>query len=127
MHSIRLRPVRGCVLLAAVLWWWPESRATAQAPANRTAAALEDGVDPAIRPGDDFFGFANGAWLKSAVIPSGRDRWTARTEIGERTSRQIAQLLDDAPAQPRGSLARKVADFRAAYLNEGAIETRGIA
>ena len=127
MHSIRRRPVNGCILLAAVLWWWPGSRAAAQAPADRTPAALEAGVDPGIRPGDDFFGFANGAWLKSAVIPSGRDRWTARTEIGELTSRQIAQLLDDAPTQPRASLARKVADFRAAYLNEAAIETRGIA
>lgn len=127
MHSIRLRPVPGRVLLAAALSWWPASRAIAQAPANGSPPALEDGVDPGIRPGDDFFAFANGAWLKAAAIPAGRDRWTARTEIGELTSRQVATLLAAAGAQPRGSLARKVADFRAAYLNEAAIETRGIA
>jgi len=127
MQSIRLGPVCRRVVLATVLAWWPGSRAIAQAPDNRTASALEDGVDPSIRPGDDFFAFANGAWLKRTPIPAGRDRWTARTEIGELTSGQVARLLDDAATAPRGSLARKVADFRAAYLNEGAIEARGLA
>lgn len=126
MHGIRLKSVPGRVLLAAALAWWPGSRAVGQAPANRSPSELEDGVDSGIRPGDDFFAFANGAWLKATTIPAGRDRWTARTEIGELTSRQVAKLLDDAATQPRGTLARKVADFRAAYLNEAAIEARGI-
>jgi len=29
-------------------------------------------MDPAIKPGDDFFQYTNGGWLKSAVIPSDR-------------------------------------------------------
>ena len=36
------------------------------------------------------------------------------------------KLLDDALTAPQGSLARKVADFRAAYLNDAAIEAKGI-
>jgi predicted metalloendopeptidase len=127
MRGIRLKSVPGRILLAAALAWWPGSRAVGQAPANRSPSELEDGVDSGIRPGDDFFAFANGAWLRATTIPAGRDRWTARTEIGELTSRQVAKLLDDAATQPRGTLARKVADFRAAYLNEAAIEARGIA
>jgi putative endopeptidase len=97
-----------------------------------TAALCCSGV-PAIaqagpvRPGDDFFAFANASWLGTATIPAGRTSWTARTEIGELTSRQLAQLLDDADTQPPGSLARKVADYRAAYADEAAIEARGIA
>lgn len=94
--------------------------------AQSGAASLETGVDQAVKPGDDFFTYANGAWLRSTEIPAGRERWTIRNEIDMTTRRQVAQLLDSAAAAPAGSLARKVADFRAAYLNEAAIESHGI-
>jgi predicted metalloendopeptidase len=84
-------------------------------------------VDVSIKPGDDFFAYANGGWLKATEIPAGKERWSARTEIDELTRRQIVKLLDDASGAPMGSAARKVANFRAAYLNEAAIEARGIA
>jgi predicted metalloendopeptidase len=104
----------------------PIIAARAQAADDRIPPGLEDGVDSTIEPGDDFFAWANGGWLKTTVIPAGKERWGARNEIEERTRRQIAQLLDDARTAPPGSDARKVADFRTAYLNDAAIETRGI-
>lgn len=116
----------GSLLFAAGLAWWPASIVSAQAP-DRPHSDLESGTDPGIRPGDDFFAYANGSWLKATEIPAGKQRWTARSEIGERTSQQVLRLLDDAGAAPARSAARKVADFRAAYLNEAAIEGKGIA
>src|SRR5262245_50702307 len=89
--------------------------------------ATDNGVDPAVRPGDDFFSYANGAWLKTTVIPAGSTRWNARNEIDVRTRDQLARVLDDAGQLPDGTLGRKVADFRAAYANEDAIEARGLA
>jgi len=85
------------------------------------------GVDTTIKPGDDFFAYANGAWLKANAIPQGKQRWGARDEIAALTRQRIAQLLDDARTAPAGSSARKVADYRAAWLNEAAIEARGMA
>lgn len=96
---------------------------TAAVPAHRAA---DNGVDTSVQPGDDFFAYANGAWLKATEIPTALERWNARSEIGEVTRQQIAKLLDDAAAAPAGSDARKVADFRAAYLNDEAIEARGL-
>ena len=78
-------------------------------------------------PGDDFFAYANGAWLEATAIPTGSARWNARNEISELTRRQIVKLIDDAAGAAAGSEARKVADFRAAYLNESAIDARGMA
>jgi putative endopeptidase len=91
----------------------------------RTSSAIESGVDASIKPGDDFFAYANGAWLKATDIPAGKTRWTVRDEIAELTRQQLLKLLDDASAAPAGSTARKVADFRAAYLNEAVIEAKG--
>ena len=91
------------------------------------AQGVEPGVDTSVAAGDDFFAFANGAWLRSTVIPEGRSRWGVRNEIDELARRQVATLLDGAVTAPPGTAARKVADFRAAWLNEAAIEARGIA
>lgn len=88
---------------------------------------IEAGVDASIRPGDDFFAYANGGWLAATEIPADSPRWNARNEINERTTRQLALLIEDAAHAPVGTAARKVADFRAAYQNEAAIEARGLA
>jgi putative endopeptidase len=101
------------VALAAALSSWPVS-STAQDPAA------------SITPGDDFFAYANGGWLKATAIPAGREQWGARDELKEQARLRMAALLDTAGAAPPGSAARKVADFRAAYLSESAIEARGL-
>ena len=84
-------------------------------------------MDADVQPGDDFFSYANGTWLNASEIPAGKGKWGAGSEIAERTRLQVARLLDDASTAPPGSDAHKVADFRAAYLNEAAIEARGLA
>ena len=89
------------------------------------AQTLERTVDATIKPGDDFFAYANGAWLAATTIPPGKDRWNARDEINARTRARLTGLLDEAARAKPGSLARKVTDFRAAWLNEAAIEAKG--
>ncbi len=94
---------------------------------DRAVSAQEAGVDASTPPGDDFFSYANGAWLNATEIPAGKGKWGAGAEITERVRQQVATLLDEANAAPPGSDARKVADFRAAWLNQAAIEARGMA
>ncbi len=88
--------------------------------------AAGPGVETGVRPGDDFFEYANGEWLAATEIPAGRPRWNARDEINERTRQQVAALIDDAARAPPGSDARKLGDFRAAWRDEAGIEARGI-
>jgi putative endopeptidase len=114
------------ILLAALLSCVTHS-VRAQAADDRRISNLENTVDPIIKPGDDFFAYANGSWLKSTEIPAGKQRWSARDEINELTHQRVARLLDDASVAPPGSTARKLADFRSAYVNELAIETMGFA
>ncbi|MEP6617791.1 MAG: M13 family metallopeptidase [bacterium] len=125
-EGTRVYSIAPPVFLAAVVLWWPGSSAFAQTPAVHKGASLESTVDAIIKPGDDFFAYANGGWLKATEIPAGKDRWNTRDEINEVTRRHIAQLLDDASGAARGSTARKVADFRASLSNEAAIEAKGL-
>jgi putative endopeptidase len=103
-------------LLAAALMWGLVAAIGAQ----------ESGVDTSIRPGDDFFAYANGDWLKTTDIPAGKQRVDARSEIAALTRQRVVQLLADAAAAPMQPGARKVADFHAAYMNEAAIEAKGL-
>jgi putative endopeptidase len=114
-------------LLAAGLSWWAVSAARAQAADFGKPSPLESSVDTTIKPGDDFFAYANGSWLKATAMPAGKERWGARDQINIEVHERILKVLDDARTAPPGSAARKVADYRAAYMNESVIDVRGIA
>ncbi|MEO8227550.1 MAG: M13 family metallopeptidase [Gemmatimonadota bacterium] len=120
-HALQL-PVATIIVLCCL----PAHAAAAQGSDAPSASPLERTVDASIRPGDDFFAFANGAWLKAATIPAGRERWGVRDELNALTRPHIAKLIDNAAAAARGSDARKVSDFRAAWLNQAGIEARDL-
>jgi len=126
IHRLPRRMPLGVTLLLLPAWLFLTSDLLAQAARDRHPSRLESTVDTTVKPGDDFFAYANGAWLRTTIIPEGRDRWAVRDDINERTRRQIATLLDDARTSRPGSLARRVADFRSALLNESAIDKRGL-
>jgi predicted metalloendopeptidase len=39
-------------------------------------------MDRSIAPGDDFFAFANGAWIQSTEIPADRSTWGGKLGVG---------------------------------------------
>jgi putative endopeptidase len=132
LPAVRALASLALTLLAASFWaeglsWGLVWAASPQPVSDPAPSAQESGVDAGIRPGDDFFAYANGDWLKATDIPAGKQRWDARTDIAEVTRQRILKLLADAGAAPVGSTERKVADFHAAYMNEAAIEAQGIA
>ena len=114
-------------LLAAALAWWPVFPPVRPGVGAHGAARLESTVDSRVSPGDDFFAYANGGWLEATVLAPGKDRWSGRDELEALSRRRVAELLEAASAAPTGSDARKVADYRAAWLDEAAIEARGLA
>lgn len=85
------------------------------------------GMDRSVKPGDDFFRFANGAWLDKTQIPADRAAYGVFSMLDEEANRRTADLVREAASAPAGSEARKVGDYYTAYMNEAAIERRGIA
>lgn len=87
------------------------------------------GMDPAVAPGDDFFRWANGTWLKNNEIPADRSTWGTGAIVAERTAKRTAELIADAAKKeaPAGSDARKVGDYYGTFMDEAAIEAKGLA
>ena len=48
---------------------------TTAAPTTTKPDVVADHIDTSVKPGDDFFEFANGAWLKAHPIPPEESQW----------------------------------------------------
>lgn len=84
--------------------------------------------DATVRPGDDFFRYANGHWLDTHEIPADRSRWGAFDALDEDAQKKVHELLEALPsAAPAGSAERKVSDFYHAYMDTDAIDRWGLA
>ena len=112
----------------------PTPSANAAVKAAQPSASGIDiaGIDKSVRPGDDFFAYANGAWLASTEIPADRSGWGTGAMVDERTSKRVADLIADAAKQGAGpgTDARKVGDYYASFMDEEGLEAiveRGIA
>jgi len=87
------------------------------------------GIDHAIKPGNDFFGYANGTWLKTAQIPADRSSTGTFLQVYQLAEKQTSQLIRNVAQShaAAGSNQRKIADYYAAYMNEANIEKAGLA
>ncbi|RUL65904.1 M13 family peptidase [Dyella dinghuensis] len=104
--------------------------------ADQTAAASNANVgidlsyiDHSVKSGDDFFSYANGAWVKMAQIPADRSATGPTQELEDLTAKRTADLIQNmAKTHPAaGTNNRKIADFYAAYMDEAGIEKKGLA
>lgn len=87
------------------------------------------GMDTSVAPGDDFNAYANGGWMKSTPIPADKASFGVFSQVGDMTRSQVRTLIQDAPNAGANASAdiRKIGDFYASYMDEAAIESKGIA
>ena len=87
-----------------------------------------DEMDRSIKPGDDFYGYANGGWLRSVAIPPGRPYYDTRALLTERTSQRVRELIQGAAGSTsaKGTAEQKVGDYYASFLDVDAIEAKGM-
>jgi putative endopeptidase len=99
-------------------------------PTPSTSPGIDlSGIDRGVRPGQDFFAHANGAWLKATEIPADRAAYGVGGMVTELTNRRTAELIQqtEKTSAPKGSVAQKVGDYYASYMDEAAIEAKGLA
>jgi len=86
-------------------------------------------LDRSVKPGDNFYLYCNGDWLKRTTIPpdrAGVNVFTILSDLStKRTSDLIQEISNSNP--PAGSPERKVADLYNSYMDDAAIEAKGMA
>ncbi len=108
----------------------PAAEIATGAPTSAHLSGIDvAGMDPAVRPQNDFYEYANGRWLAHATIPPDKPSYSMFTEVADRTLEQLRGIVEEAARSataPPGSEMRKVGDLYASFMDEAAIEAAGL-
>jgi predicted metalloendopeptidase len=117
----------GCALASGLLM---ETGAEAAPLAISPAAPGVDlaGMDPTVAPGEDFFAYANGTWLRTTEIPPDRSWYGTDSALAELTMQRTADLIREVSGAPGADApTRKVGDYYSTFMDEATIEREGLA
>jgi len=100
-----------------------------QTQAQGTGIGIElSWMDKSVKPGDDFFSFADGTWLKNTPIPADRSRIGGFFIADQQREKNTRQLFDGIlKSNPTGGNDAMIANYYKAYLNTDAIDRAGLA
>lgn len=83
-------------------------------------------MDLTVKPGDNFYLYATGNWLKKNPIPSSKTRWGSFDLLRQQSSERLKGLLEDAAAKAKtDSLSQKIGDFYASGMDSAALDKLG--
>jgi putative endopeptidase len=107
----------------------PVVAASPPAPARIGAFGLDLAAsDPSVAPGDNFYLYASGGWIKANPTPADHARWGTFDVLREAAESQVRAILDElaAKADAATPAERKLRDHYRAYMDEAAIEAAGL-
>jgi endothelin-converting enzyme/putative endopeptidase len=86
-------------------------------------------MDRSVKPGDDFYEYANGDWIKRTEIPADRGRIGVFSALADQSDKRTAALIEESAkgGGAPGSGPRKIGDLYNSYMDEAGIEAKGLA
>ena len=81
------------------------------------------GMDTAVAPGDDFFGYANGTWVRNTPIPPDKSRYGLFDVLADLSTERTRGIIEEQGKDPNSKIGAAYASF----MDEGGIEAKGLA
>jgi putative endopeptidase len=106
--------------------------ASCDQPANKQSAQKEDylraHLDTTVKPGDDFFAFANGGWLKANSIPADETSYGIGELVEKELRNRLRNINEEALKKgEKSGPGQQLADFWYSAMDSVSIEKSGIA
>ena len=101
----------------------------AEAVQGTEIGIVKAAMDTAVPPGDDFYAYANGGWMRTTEIPADRSSVGSHTIATEQTEKNLDAIISDLrKSEPDAdSDAGRVKAFYNAFLDTGTIDKLGMA
>ena len=136
MKHLFLRAAASALALTAAIANAQQPAPSTATPATATATATATakptygsygfdaaGMDPSVKPGDDFYLHANGTWAKNTPIPADKSNYGAFNTLDELSRARTRAILETAKDDPDS----KIGAAYASYLDTAAVEAKGLA
>ena len=117
------------VLIALPQFAARAQKSSTDAPKQDTHGIAVANMDVSVKPGDDFYQYANGGSMKRTEIPPDRGRVGVFSRLADLSNQRTVGLIEEAAKAnaPAGSNARRIAGLYNSYMDEAAIEAKGLA
>jgi putative endopeptidase len=122
MRKILLAALAG-TMMATPAMLLGQSAPTPGKPAYGTFGFDVSGMDAGVAPGDNFFDYANGGWVKSSTIPADKSSVSQFTVLDDLSKQRTQDILKAEMANP----ASKIGNAYASYLDLASVEAKGLA
>jgi putative endopeptidase len=124
MHIVRRSFAAVLAGLISVSWFACASGATPQ-PQYGAWGFDVAGADFSTKPGDNFFRYANGAWLDKARIPADKPAYSLRVIMTDLTEQRLHELMETLAGKgivEPASLGDKVGAFYRSFMDQMRVE-----
>jgi len=84
-------------------------------------------MDAAIKPGDDFFDYVNGAWAKRTPIAADRTFVGIDSVLNDQIEKDVRAVIEDQAKDPSGNgrLGQQIGDLYASWMDTDTVEKFG--
>src|SRR5512135_2175325 len=81
-------------------------------------------MDSAVKPGDDFFAYVNGAWDKRTPIAPDRTFAGIDSVLNDQIDKDVRSIVEDMAKDPSGNgrLGQQIGDLYASWMDEQRVE-----
>lgn len=124
---MKFNPSIGIAALAIVAASCNNKPAPSDAVPVRTVFFDKSGMDTKVKPGDDFFQYANGKWYQNTVIPASESVWGSFVTLNNDNIKNLHGILDSlkASSSKSGSKEQKIGDLYASAMDTAGIDKKG--
>ncbi|MCX6208231.1 MAG: M13 family metallopeptidase [Bacteroidetes bacterium] len=100
----------------------------AQNAKSKTNDPLLNNIDKTVKPGEDFFLYANGGWIKTNKIPDAEAAWGIGNLVQEDIYQRLININKKATLvkAKKGTTTQQIGDFWSTAMNTTAVNKNGI-
>jgi putative endopeptidase len=124
-----LRPALKCAAISSLCLVLLVAVHAQEAPKQDTHGISVANMDRSVKPGDNFYLYCNGDWIKRTELPPDRAGISVFSGLTDLSEKRTAALIEETAKgnASAGSGGRKIADLYNSYMDEAAIEAKGLA